>query len=122
MSNLDLTLSTLNTLHHMGFGIDLDDFGTGYSSLAYVKHLPIDAIKIDRSFIREITEDEQDVQIVQSIIELGHSLKLKLIAEGVEDQHAIDLLRAIGCDSVQGYFYSRPLAAKEFESWLEHFN
>ncbi len=122
MSNLDLTLHTLEQLSLMGFNIDLDDFGTGYSSLAYVKNLPIDAIKIDRSFIKDINEDEHDVQIVQSIVELGHSLNLKLIAEGVENEETVHLLRRMGCDSVQGFHFSKPLPADELEQWLKGFH
>ncbi|MDX1452156.1 MAG: EAL domain-containing protein [Oleiphilaceae bacterium] len=122
MGNIDMTLGALEQLHKMGFRIDLDDFGTGYSSLSYVKNLPVDAIKIDRSFIKDIDQDEHDVQIVQSIIELGHSLNLKLIAEGAENQEAVDMLRRLGCDSVQGYFFSRPVAAADFEAWLLAFN
>lgn len=118
MNNLELALTCLNQLSDLGFHIHLDDFGTGYSSLAYIKRLPLNAVKIDRSFIMNIDEDAQDEQIVHSIVELGHSLKLKLIAEGVENQEAVNLLQSLHCDSVQGYLYSPPLSLKDFEAWV----
>lgn len=121
MGNLEVALVCLNQLSDMGFQIHLDDFGTGYSSLAYIKRLPLNAVKIDRSFVMNISEDEQDVQIVQSVIELGHSLKLKLIAEGVENQQAVDLLKSLNCDTVQGYYYSRPLPLSDFKQWIKDF-
>jgi len=93
--------------------ISVDDFGTGYSSLAYLKRFPIDALKIDHSFIRDITTDPEDAMITLAIIGLAHNLKLKVIAEGVETQKQLELLAANGCDEIQGYYFSVPTTAEE---------
>jgi len=106
--------TTLNTLHELsdsGFKLALDDFGTGYSSLGYLKKVPIDTLKIDRSFVRDLTDNPDDMTLVCSIIELAHSFRLAVIAEGVENQEQEDVLRKEGCDSAQGYYYARPMPA-----------
>jgi len=113
MENPTQTSAMLNQLEKLGVYAAIDDFGTGHSSLSYLKTFPIRWLKIDRSFIRDIPEDENDVAIVRSIMSLGHSLGLKVIAEGAETQEHIDHLRSINCDAVQGYFYSRPLPPDE---------
>ena len=100
-----------------GIQLAIDDFGTGYSSLAYLKHFPVDKLKIDRSFIAGMAEHDQDRAIVQAILDMAGGLKLRTIAEGVEDATLARQLRLMGCDEAQGYLYSPPLAAKDLEHW-----
>ena len=97
----------------LGVSISLDDFGTGYSSLSYLKRFPIDTLKIDKSFITEVTTNPGSEIIVNTIIAMAHSLKLKVIAEGVETEEQLAMLRERGCDQVQGYLFSRPLPYQE---------
>jgi diguanylate cyclase (GGDEF)-like protein len=111
-------MKILTRFSTLGMRIAIDDFGTGYSSLAYLKRLPVDEIKIDKSFVLGMVNDEDDATIVRSTIDLGHNLGLKVVAEGVEDQATWDLLTAWGCDLAQGYFLSRPLPAPDFVAWL----
>jgi diguanylate cyclase (GGDEF)-like protein len=106
-----VTIQTLHELHDLGFRLALDDFGTGYSSLGYLKKVPIDTLKIDRSFIRDLMDDPDDLALVCSIIELAHSFRLAVIAEGVENQRQEDILRKEGCDFAQGYYYAHPMPA-----------
>src|SRR5215831_1020727 len=108
----------LEHLHQMGVGLSIDDFGTGYSSLNYLKRFPIDKLKIDQSFIRDLSVDSDDAAIVQAIIALAHGLRLRVVAEGVERADQYDYLRALGNDEYQGFLYSRPLAAHEIERHL----
>jgi len=108
----------LTRLSALGARISIDDFGTGYSSLAYLKRLPVDELKIDRSFVQHLATDENDTAIVCSTIGLGHSLGLRVVAEGVEDERAWNLLAGMGCDVAQGYYLSRPLPASELDAWL----
>jgi len=105
------TIQTLHELHDLGFKLALDDFGTGYSSLGYLKKVPVDTLKIDRSFIRNLRDDPDDLALVCSIIELAHSFRLAVIAEGVENQQQEEILRKEGCDFAQGYYYARPMPA-----------
>lgn len=119
MSDPDLTISVLKRLATLGINCSLDDFGTGYSSLTYIKRLPIDELKIDRSFIQHIIDTPADEAIVSSTITLAHSLGLQVVAEGVEDANTMELLDALGCDITQGYFLSRPLPPEDFVYWLE---
>ena len=118
MENPELAKSVLSGLHNMGLKIAIDDFGTGYSSLAYLKNLPVNELKIDRSFIMNIDSDKSDRAIVKSTIDLAHNLGLSVVAEGVETQEGWDILAEMGCDIIQGYFLSKPLPAKEFEQWF----
>ena len=111
-------LKILTRLSEMGVRISIDDFGTGYSSLSYLKRLPIDEIKIDKSFILGMADDDNDATIVRSTIDLGHNLGLKVVAEGIEDQTTWDLLTRWNCDFAQGYFLSRPLPAPDFTKWM----
>ena len=114
IQDLQTTITTLHQLHVIGIQISIDDFGTGYSSLGYLKRLPISKIKIDQSFVRDICADPDDAAIADAVISLGHSLKLQVIAEGVETVEQLDYLRAHGCDEVQGYYFSRPLPVEAF--------
>jgi EAL domain-containing protein (putative c-di-GMP-specific phosphodiesterase class I) len=102
--------------------VAIDDFGTGYSSLSYLKRLPIHTLKIDQSFIIDVAFDKQDIAIVQSIIELGHNLGYKVVAEGVENGMAWDMLGNLGCDAAQGYHISKPLPVERFSGWLANGN
>ena len=113
MRNAQATLDALEALSRMGIQLAVDDFGTGYSSLSYLRRFPIDTLKIDSSFIRDIPQDPDDSAITTAIIVMAQSLKLKVIAEGVETQEQLDYLRASGCHAIQGYFFSKPLPAEE---------
>lgn len=111
-------LDTLERLHAMGFRLSIDDFGTGYSSLAYLKKLPVDELKIDKSFVKGLVVDADDAAIVRATIDLAHNMGLKVSAEGVEEAAILDKLRSLGCDMAQGYHISRPLAAAELDAWM----
>lgn len=111
-------LNTLEKLHGMGVCIAIDDFGIGYSSLAYLKNLPVDQIKIDKSFVLDMADNRDSRHIVQAVVDLGHRLNLRVVAEGVEDRHTWDLLSGMGCDSVQGFLLSHPLPAADATRWL----
>ncbi|MES2819468.1 MAG: EAL domain-containing protein [Pseudomonadota bacterium] len=113
MRDVDEAMRTLGGFKHLGLSIAIDDFGTGYSSLNYLKQFPIDVLKIDRSFVDGLPEGEQDAQIAMAIIAMAHSLKLSVIAEGVESQAQLDFLREHGCDEVQGYLLGRPMPAHQ---------
>jgi diguanylate cyclase (GGDEF)-like protein len=112
-------LRCLQALNEMGVRLSIDDFGTGYSSLAYLKKLPVQEIKIDRSFVADLDRDEADVTIVRSTIDMAHHMGLAVVAEGIETEAVSLRLRSFGCDQAQGYLYSRPLPAAEFIAWLE---
>jgi len=114
--NTQETIKALHELKEYGISISIDDFGTGYSSLSYLKNLPIDCLKIDRSFIMDMNEDDSNRKIIQAIISLSQSLNLNVIAEGVELEYQKDFLLENGCVHMQGYLFSRPLCAAGFES------
>ncbi|WP_051959368.1 putative bifunctional diguanylate cyclase/phosphodiesterase [Janthinobacterium sp. RA13] len=118
MQDVEQAISTMGKLKTLGLQLSIDDFGTGYSSLAHLRHFPIDVLKIDKSFVSDITHSNDDAAIVQAIIALAHSLRLKVIAEGVETAQQLAFLRQHGCDQMQGYLFSRPLAAAAFETLL----
>jgi diguanylate cyclase (GGDEF)-like protein/PAS domain S-box-containing protein len=114
MQNSEAAVKTLHTLKQMGLKLSIDDFGTGYSSLSHLKRFPLDKLKIDQSFVRDITTDEDDAAIVVAIIGMARSLKLRVIAEGVETRGHLDFLNANGCVEIQGYYFSKPVPADEF--------
>ena len=118
MQDAGAAIAVLKRLRELGIETAIDDFGTGYSSLAYVKQLAVGELKIDRSFVRNLVRDTKDRAIVLSTIELGHNLDLRVVAEGVEDQASLDVLRKLGCDLVQGYVFARPMAEPEFRRWV----
>ena len=118
MKNPEQTILTLQEISRLGINISIDDFGTGYSSLSYLKRLPIDTLKIDRSFVKDIPEDEEDVAIVKAVIALARSLNLRVIAEGVETQEQKEFLVKNGCSNIQGYLYAKPMPADEMEKML----
>jgi EAL domain-containing protein (putative c-di-GMP-specific phosphodiesterase class I) len=108
MSDITPAVDLLHRMKALGVNLSIDDFGTGYSSLSYLSRFPIDVLKIDRSFVADITRDANDEAIVTSIIALAHNLKLAVIAEGVETEEQLDYLRRHGCDEMQGYYFSKP--------------
>ena len=118
MDDPDLALRLLRDLRELGVRIAVDDFGIGYSSLAYLKRFPLNTVKIDRTFVGDLETDENDAAIAHSIVTLAHSLGLQVVAEGAETVRQIEMLREFGCDSVQGYYFSRPVPAHEFEAML----
>ncbi|MDD5285963.1 MAG: EAL domain-containing protein [Desulfuromonadaceae bacterium] len=120
MQNSESAINTLHSLKQMGLKLSIDDFGTGYSSLSYLKKFPIDKLKIDQSFVRDITTDQDDAAIVAAIIGMAKSLKLRVIAEGVETRDHLNFLNSNGCFEMQGYYFSQPVPADEFELLLMH--
>jgi len=118
MTDIDTAMDTIITLQNMGIKVSIDDFGTGYSSLAYLRKLPIDKIKIDRSFITEVATNDSDLTIVKSMIKLSHGLGKRVLAEGVENKDQLNVLRNLGCDAVQGYFIDKPLPEEKLVTYL----
>jgi len=118
MDSSDEGIRALRALRALGMKLVLDDFGTGYSSLSYLKHLPLDAIKIDRSFVAGLADDDANLPIVQAVIALAHALGIDVTAEGIETIAQHDCLRDLACDRGQGYFFSRPLSAEQVEEYL----
>ena len=117
MSNTDATRAVLKALKGMGIRLSVDDFGTGYSSLAYLKQFPLDALKIDRQFIKHLTTSDKDAAIATSIIQLAHNLELEVVAEGVESAEQVEALQRLGCDIAQGYYFSQPMPAEAVPSF-----
>ena len=119
MENVDSNIALFHALKALGIVLSIDDFGTGYSSLSYLNRFPIDKLKIDQSFVRDMLDDTNDLAITRAIIGLGHTLGLKVVAEGVEHIEEKQMLAAAGCDELQGYLFSRPLPEDEFARWIK---
>jgi EAL domain-containing protein (putative c-di-GMP-specific phosphodiesterase class I) len=118
MTRAESTASILSNLRGLGVRVAADDFGTGYSSLSYIRKFPLDALKIDQSFIRQITTIPDETTVVRAIISMGQNLDLRVIAEGVETQDQFEFLKAHGCNEAQGYYFSRPVPAEQFAKLL----
>ncbi len=118
MSNPEASIAAVHSLRELGTRISIDDFGTGYSSLAYLERLPLDELKVDKSFVRKVTQNEHDQKIVRAIVDLAHTFGMRVVAEGIEDVASESLLRRFGCDIGQGYLFSRPLSAEMLDHWL----
>ena len=118
LEHTDAVIGTLGALREMGISIAIDDFGTGHSSLSALQRLPVDVVKIDRSFVRDVITDANDASIVAAVIDMGQKMGLKVIAEGVETEEQMKLLQSMKCDFMQGYYFSKPLPPAEFEALL----
>jgi EAL domain-containing protein (putative c-di-GMP-specific phosphodiesterase class I) len=118
MRDVEESARQMERLRALGVSISIDDFGTGYSSLSYLRRLPIDTLKIDRSFLKELESDDTTLPLVQAIISVAHSLRLTVVAEGVENQKQLDALRSVGCDKIQGFFVRGPLSVQDIERLL----
>lgn len=121
MANVSNTLRILTQLQEIGVSIAIDDFGTGHSSLSYLKKFPINTLKIDKSFVMGITDNDEDKVIAQTIITMAHSLGLKTVAEGVETKAHVDMLQEMDCDILQGYYYSKPVTEKAFKNFIHDY-
>ena len=118
--DIDHVAHQLSQLRTLGIGIALDDFGTGYSSLTYLRRLPLDTIKIDQSFVRDMLQDQGDLAIVQGVIGLAHSFGHHIVAEGVETLEQGQKLQQLGCSLAQGYYIARPMPVSDFAAWVAH--
>jgi len=121
MDNPEESFQVLNSIRRLGVKISIDDFGTGYSSLAYFKNIPADELKIDKSFVLNMFDDEGDKKIVRAIVQLSKQFGLEITAEGVEDERTSRILAEFECDRLQGYHYSRPLPSNDFLEWIQQF-
>jgi len=119
MKHAESTVSVLKALKNIGVQLAVDDFGTGYSSLSYLRQFPIDSLKVDQSFVHEISSTSDDAPIVSAVISMGNSLNKRVIAEGVETREQLDFLTAAGCEEAQGYYFNRPMVADQFATLLE---
>jgi diguanylate cyclase (GGDEF)-like protein/PAS domain S-box-containing protein len=119
MTDTEESIKWMNSIRELGVEFSVDDFGTGYSSLSYLKRLPVDILKIDRSFIKDVMTNSEDASLIETIIAIGRSQQLKVVAEGVEEKNQLNFLHKMQCDSVQGYYYSKPLPANEFADLLK---
>jgi EAL domain-containing protein (putative c-di-GMP-specific phosphodiesterase class I) len=119
VDGVDQVIEKMSVLKARGISFSLDDFGTGYSSLLYLKRMPLDQLKIDKSFVRDVLSDPSDAAIANTIVALAKSLGLSVIAEGVETESQRDFLSSIGCNAYQGYFFSRPLSLEDFETFAQ---
>jgi EAL domain-containing protein (putative c-di-GMP-specific phosphodiesterase class I) len=121
IQGLERTVTMLTALKRLGIALAMDDFGTGYSSLSYLKRFPLDALKVDQSFVRNITTDSGDAAITRAVVAMAHSFGMFVIAEGVETTQHLDFLAALGCEIAQGYLFSKPLPAEEATTLLARF-
>ncbi|KZY30549.1 hypothetical protein A3729_21240 [Oleiphilus sp. HI0043] len=119
MNNQQFVKDALRALNHLDVRISMDDFGTGYSSLSYLRNYPFDMLKVDRSFVNDLVEDQADKELINAAISMAHSLNLKVVAEGVENQEQYKLLKDLNCDYAQGYLFGRPMAPDIFACHLE---
>jgi EAL domain-containing protein (putative c-di-GMP-specific phosphodiesterase class I) len=119
LEDIETAISTLDRLNELGIEISMDDFGTGYSSLSFLKRFPVDSVKIDQSFVRDISTDPDDAAIAEAIIVLAKSLRLRVMAEGVENEDQLYFLRTRGCDQGQGFIFSEPIPAGSVLSWYQ---
>jgi EAL domain-containing protein (putative c-di-GMP-specific phosphodiesterase class I) len=119
MENAKLASPLLVQLKDMNVKIHIDDFGTGYSSLSYLHQFPVDVLKIDRSFVKRIGANDDNLEIIRAITTLAHSLNMMVIAEGVETEEQLTQLKALGCEYMQGYLFSKPLSGKDMEALLQ---
>ncbi|HEY9126939.1 MAG TPA: EAL domain-containing protein, partial [Acidobacteriaceae bacterium] len=117
MRNVEASMVVLQELSEMGVHISIDDFGTGYSSLLYLKRLPAKELKIDRGFVRDLSDDTEDAAIISAIVALAKALHLTVVAEGVETEQQREFLKRLGCDSLQGYLLGKPMAAEKLAGW-----
>ena len=120
LENIEDTIATMNALNEIGVQFSLDDFGTGYSSLQYLKRLPLDQLKIDQSFVRDIATDSSDIAIVRTIVAMARSLDIAVIAEGVETEQQQQLLLKNGCTNYQGYLFGKPVPIEQFDALLRN--
>ena len=120
MNSAQETVSKLVKLKQLGFKLSIDDFGTGYSSLSYLVSFPLDVLKIDRSFIQHMCSLDDKQAIVDAIIQMAHRLQMKVVAEGVETRQQEQLLKSMGCDYIQGYYYSKPLPLEELIDFIQY--
>ncbi|MET0377460.1 MAG: EAL domain-containing protein [Spongiibacteraceae bacterium] len=121
MENLETTLDSLNSIKKLGVGLSIDDFGTGYSSLGYLKRLPVNVVKVDRSFVMDIPHDKDDMEITAAVIAMAHKLRYRVVAEGIETKEQYDFLRESGCDYGQGYYFSPPLNTQDLNDYCLHY-
>jgi EAL domain-containing protein (putative c-di-GMP-specific phosphodiesterase class I) len=121
LADPEVTIDVLRRIRALGVRASIDDFGTGYASMAYLKILPVDEVKVDRSFVKDMVTAGTDRTLVESAIELGHNLGLTVVAEGVEDQATLKALKRLGCDAAQGFFFAKALDAATFLSWVKNF-
>ena len=121
IDDIDSTSILLDALHQRGIHISVDDFGTGYSSLSYLKSFPIDTLKIDQSFVRDVIADQNDAAIIETIIAMARNLGMRITAEGVETTEQLEFLRSRGCDEAQGYLFGKPMPADQVINWIEYY-
>jgi len=115
-------MDLLSTIQELGISLSIDDFGTGFSALSYLKKIPADFVKIDRSFIINLAEDPRDQAMVKAIVSLAHAMGFQVVVEGVETLEQLEFVKPLGCGFIQGFYYSRPLPAAEFRQFLKDFN
>ena len=118
LDNIDAAARTLRALQHIGIRVSLDDYGTGYATLTHISQLPVSELKIDRSFVTQLSNGTRNFAIVLSTVQMGHRLGMTVVAEGVETMAELDAVRECGCDEVQGYYFSKPMAASAVQPWM----